>query len=60
MPLLSFPDSISLVFCFLILDIVKRVFLDSVFSFRIESKLNLRLLIDNRDLNTKLSIKLVK
>jgi hypothetical protein len=33
---LSFPDSISLVFRFLVLSIVKGVFLDSIFPFGIE------------------------
>ena len=36
MPLLSSPDLMSLVFCFLVLGIVKGVFLDSVFLFRVE------------------------
>jgi hypothetical protein len=36
MPLLSSLDSIFLVFYFLILDINIRVFLDSIFLFRIE------------------------
>jgi hypothetical protein len=41
MPLLSSPDLISLVFCFLVLGIVKGVFLDSIFSFGIESSSSL-------------------
>jgi hypothetical protein len=34
--LLSSPDLMSLVFCFLVLDIVKGVFLDSIFLFRVK------------------------
>ena len=37
MPLLSSLDLIFLVFCFLVLDIVKKVFLDSIFPFSIKS-----------------------
>jgi hypothetical protein len=36
MPLLSSLNSIFLVFCFLILGIVKGVFLDNIFPFNIE------------------------
>jgi hypothetical protein len=35
-PFSSSPDLIFLVFCFLVLGIVKEVFLDSIFSFEIE------------------------
>jgi hypothetical protein len=38
---LSSLDSISLVFHFLVLDIVKRVFLNSIFSFRVKGSFSL-------------------